>query len=257
MVQCQRHHNSLAVAFLDIDGFKAVNDRYGHDVGDKLLIAISQRMKKALRKQDTLARFGGNEFVAVLADLAKVEDCQPVLDRLLLAVSSAVWIGEIVLHVSASIGVTIYPEDNADADRLIRHADRAMYTAKQTGKNCYRLFDTEQNEAVNIQRENLDNIRTALDRQQFVLYYQPKVNMSTGEIIGVEALIRWQHPERGLVFPIDFLAVIERHAISLEIGEWVINTALNQISQWQNRAIDLPISVNISAYQLQQQNFVE
>jgi diguanylate cyclase (GGDEF)-like protein len=257
MVQCQRHHNSLAVAFLDIDGFKAVNDRYGHDVGDKLLIAISQRMKKALRKQDTLARFGGNEFVAVLADLAKVEDCQPVLDRLLLAVSSAVWIGEIVLHVSASIGVTIYPEDNADADRLIRHADRAMYTAKQTGKNCYRLFDTEQNEAVNIQRENLDNIRTALDRQQFVLYYQPKVNMSTGEVIGVEALIRWQHPVRGLVPPLDFLPAIEGHAISLEVGEWVINTALNQISQWQNKAIDLPISVNISAYQLQQQNFVE
>ncbi len=257
MEECQHHHNSLAVIFLDIDGFKVVNDRYGYDVADKLLIAISQRMKKILAQQDIIARFAGDEFVAVLSDVATFEDCQYILDQLLLAVSSAVWIGEIVLHVSASIGVTIYPQDNADADRLIRHADQAMYVAKQAGKNCYRLFDTAQHEAANIKQESLGNIRSAFKQQELLLHYQPKVNMSTGEIIGVEALIRWQHPEKGLVFPIDFLPVIERHAISLEIGEWVINTALNQISQWQNRAIDLPISVNISAYQLQQADFVE
>jgi diguanylate cyclase (GGDEF)-like protein/PAS domain S-box-containing protein len=257
MVQCQRHHNLLAVIFLDLDGFKAVNDRYGHDVGDELLVLISQRMKEALREVDTLSRFGGDEFVAVLAGLATVADCQPVLDRLLLAAFLPLKVSGFVLNVSASIGVTLYPQDDVDADMLIRHADQAMYGAKQAGKNCYRIFDMAQNEAVNNQRESLNDIRIALERKEFVLHYQPKVNMRTGEVIGVEALIRWQHPIQGLVPPLEFLPVIEGHFISLEIGEWVIGEALSQIKQWQNRGIDLPISVNISAYQLQQLDFVE
>ena len=256
IVQCQRHHQSLAVAFLDLDGFKAVNDAHGHDVGDELLITISQRMKEALREGDTLARIGGDEFVAVLADLAKVEDCQPVLERLLQAAADPVIVGEIALNVTASIGVAIYPQDNADADMLIRHADQAMYVAKQAGKNRYHLFDTAQDDAVKIQRESIGDIRSALDRCEFVLHYQPKVNMHTGDMIGVEALIRWQHPVRGLVPPLSFLPVIEGHAISLDLGEWVIDTALIQISQWQSMGLNLPVSVNIAAYQLQQANFV-
>ncbi|MFK5949136.1 MAG: EAL domain-containing protein [Methylococcales bacterium] len=256
ILQCQRHQQSLAVVFLDLDGFKEVNDKHGHDVGDELLIIISRRMKEALREGDTLARFGGDEFVAVLADLAKIEDCEPVLERLLIAASERATLAETTLQVSASIGVTIYPQDGQDADQLIRHADQAMYVAKQAGKNRYHLFDTEQDDAIIIQRENIGNIRAALHRQEFVLYYQPKVNMRTGRVIGVEALIRWQHPVRGLVPPADFLPVIEGHDISLEIGEWVINTALTQISQWQMLGVNLPISVNISAYQLQQANFV-
>ncbi|MDI1310063.1 MAG: EAL domain-containing protein [Methylotenera sp.] len=256
MVQCQRHQQSLAVAFLDLDGFKEVNDAHGHNVGDELLITLSQRMKEALREDDTLARIGGDEFVAVLPDLAKVEDCQPVLDRLLQVAADPVTVGEIELKVTASIGVAIYPQDHVDADHLLRHADQAMYVAKQAGKNRYHLFDTAQDDAVKIQREKLVDIRSALDRREFVLYYQPKVNMHTGEVIGVEALIRWQHPVRGLVPPLLFLPVIENHAISLDIGEWVIDTALIQISQWQSMGIHLPISVNIAAYQLQQDNFV-
>jgi EAL domain-containing protein (putative c-di-GMP-specific phosphodiesterase class I) len=139
----------------------------------------------------------------------------------------------------------------------MRHADQAMYLAKQAGKNCYRFFDTARDEAVNIQRRSLGDIHSALERREFVLHYQPKVNMQTGEVIGVEALIRWQHPVRGLVPPLDFLPIIEGHAISLELGEWVIDMALSQISQWQNMGFTLPISVNISAYQLQQTNIVE
>jgi len=259
MLQCKRHQQSLAVVFLDLDYFKEVNDSHGHDVGDELLIALSLRMKEALREGDTLARIGGDEFVAILADLAKVEDCEPVLERFLLAASEPVTIGEVILNVSASIGVTLYPQDNVDADQLMRHADQAMYVAKESGKNRYHLFDTIQDDAVKVQRESLEAIRNALDNHQFVLHYQPKVNMKTGTVTGVEALIRWQHPERGLLNPLEFLPVIENHAMMIEMGEWVIDTALTQISQWQEVGINLPIStsVNIAAVQLQQSDFTD
>jgi diguanylate cyclase (GGDEF)-like protein len=259
MLQCSRHEQSLAVVFLDLDGFKAINDTHGHDVGDELLIILSARMQEALREGDSLARIGGDEFVAVLAGLAKVEDCEPVLERLLLATSERVIIDNIVVNVSASIGVTLYPQDNVDADLLLRHADQAMYVAKELGKNRYHLFDTAQDDAVKVQRESLEAIRIALDNHQFVLYYQPKVNMRTGSVVGVEALIRWQHPERGLLNPIEFLPVIENSPMSIELGEWVIDRALTQISQWQAMGIKLHVStsVNIAAVQLQQPDFTD
>jgi diguanylate cyclase (GGDEF)-like protein/PAS domain S-box-containing protein len=257
MLQCQRRHNSLAVIFMDLDGFKDINDTYGHAVGDELLIIVSHRMSDTLREVDTLARIGGDEFVAVLNDLINAEDYKMALERLLRAASDPISVGDAILKVSVSIGVAIYPQDDADADILIRHADQAMYIAKKAGKNCYHLFDRALDNAVNLKLENISNISAALNKHEFILYYQPKVNMSMGEVVGVEALIRWQHPVRGLVPPLDFLPLIENHAISLEIGEWVIDTALSQISQWQSIGIALPISVNISAYQLQQTDFVE
>ncbi|MBA6326893.1 EAL domain-containing protein [Colwellia sp. MB02u-6] len=257
MRQCQRHHNSLAVIFMDLDNFKDINDTYGHAIGDELLIIVSGRMSGTLREVDTLARIGGDEFVAVLSDLVNTEDYKMALKRLLLAASKPITVGDVVLKVSVSMGVVIYPQDDADADILIRHADQAMYIAKKAGKNCYHLFDNALDNAVNLKQENISRIGAGLNKHEFVLYYQPKVNMSTGEVVGVEALIRWQHPVRGLMPPLDFLPLIENHAISLEIGEWVIDTALNQISYWQSIGITLPISVNISAYQLQQTDFVE
>lgn len=259
MLHCSRHKQSLAVVFLDLDGFKAVNDNHGHDAGDELLVALSISMKAALREGDSLARIGGDEFVAVLTDLTNVEDCEPVLERLLLAASEPVTIGDTLLNVSASIGVTLYPQDNVDTDLLMRHADQAMYVAKESGKNRYHLFDTAQDDAVKEQRESLEAIRAALDKHQFVLHYQPKVNMKTGSVIGVEALIRWQHPKRGLLHPIDFLPVIENNPMSIEMGEWVMDTALTQISQWQIMGIKLPVStsVNIAAVQLQQPDFAK
>jgi diguanylate cyclase (GGDEF)-like protein/PAS domain S-box-containing protein len=259
MLQCNRHEKSLAVVFLDLDGFKGVNDAYGHSVGDELLIALSARMKEALREGDSLARIGGDEFVAVLTDLTTVEDCEPVLERLLLAASEPTKVGSVVLNVSASIGVTLYPQDKVNADQLVRHADQAMYVAKQSGKNHYHLFDTVQDVAIKVQRESLEAIRSALDEQQFLLYYQPKVNIKTGTVTGCEALIRWQHPTRGLLNPIEFLPVIENHPMMIEVGEWVIDTALTQISQWQTMGLTFPvgISVNIAAIQLQQPDFTE
>ena len=259
MLQSKRHEKSLAVVFLDLDGFKYVNDTYGHSVGDELLIALSVRMQEALRASDNLARIGGDEFVAVLTGLVSVEDCEPVLDKLLLATSEPITLGDIVINVSASIGVTLYPQDNMDADQLMRHADQAMYKAKQLGKNRYHLFDTAHDDAIKMQRESLEAIRIALDNHQFVLHYQPKVNMRTGAVIGVEALIRWQHPERGLLNPIEFLPIIENNPMSIELGEWVIDSALTHISQWQAMEINLPLStsVNIAAVQLQQPDFTQ
>ncbi len=259
MLHCSRNKQSLAVVFLDLDGFKAVNDAYGHDMGDELLIALSVRMKKALREGDSLARIGGDEFVAVLTDLNTVEDCEPVLERFLLASSEPVTVDDVVLNVSASIGVTLYPQDNVDADQLMRHADQAMYVAKELGKNRYHLFDIVQDDAVKVQRESLEGIRSALDNHQFVLYYQPKVNMRTGSVTGFEALIRWQHPEKGLLSPMEFLPVIENNPMMIELGEWVIDTALTQVSQWQAMGLNLPVntSVNIAAVQLQQSNFTQ
>jgi len=256
IAQSQRRERSLAVAYLDLDGFKAINDQHGHDVGDELLIAIAQRMKTALREGDTLARIGGDEFVAVLVDLDGAQDCEPVLARLLHAAAEPVTLHRQSLRVSASIGLTLYPQDGVDADLLLRHADQAMYQAKQAGKNRYHLFDIAQDAAVKIQRESLEHIRRALDRREFVLYYQPKVNMKTGEVIGAEALIRWQHPERGLLLPAAFLPIIETHPISVEMGEWVIDTALTQLSEWHALGLDIPVSVNIGARQLQQGDFV-
>ena len=255
MAQCQRHEQSLAVAFMDLDGFKAINDNYGHNVGDDLLTVVSQRMKAALREGDTLARIGGDEFIAVMVDLDDINDSTPILKRLLQAASDPVTIGDDVMQVSASIGVTLYPQDGSDADQLMRHADQAMYGAKQAGKNQYRLFDTVLANASKVQLESISDIRSALYRHEFVLYYQPKVNIHTGAVIGVEALIRWQHPVRGLVPPLEFLPVIEGQAISLELSEWVITSALSQITQWQSMGVNLPISVNISGYQLQQGDF--
>jgi len=257
MSQSIRQDKTLAVVFLDLDGFKVVNDTHGHDVGDELLIALSIRMKEALREGDSLARIGGDEFVAVLTDLTTVEDCEPVLERFLLAASEPVTIDNVVLNVSSSIGVTLYPQDNVSADQLMRHADQAMYIAKESGKNRYHLFDTAQDDAVKEQRENLEAIRCALDNNQFVLLYQPKVNMRTGMVVGFEALIRWQHPKRGLLNPIDFLPVIEKNPMMIEVGEWVIDSALTQINQWQKMGINqtLSLSVNIAAVQLQQPDF--
>jgi diguanylate cyclase (GGDEF)-like protein/PAS domain S-box-containing protein len=255
MAQTQRRNESLAVVYLDLDGFKAINDQYGHAVGDELLISLATGLKDALREGDTLARIGGDEFVAVLVDLAHAQDCQPVLARLLQAAAHATLIGEQILQVSASVGVTIYPQDDSDADLLLRHADQAMYVAKQGGKNRYHMFDLAQDAAVQAHSESLANIRRALDLYELVLFYQPKVNMQTGAVVGAEALIRWQHPQRGLLAPGQFLPIIEDHPMIVELGEWTIAAALSQVASWQTKGLRLPVSVNIGARQLQQSDF--
>lgn len=250
-----RKGGSVAVVYLDLDGFKAVNDQHGHDTGDQLLVNIAHRLKEVLREGDTLARIGGDEFIVVMIGLEKTADYEAVLNRLLSVAAEPVLLNQQFLRVSASIGATIYPQDNSDADQLLRHADQAMYIAKQAGKNCYHLFDVAKDIATKNQRESLEHIRIALDKKEFVLFYQPKVNMRTGQIIGAEALVRWQHPERGLLSPAAFLPVIEDHPLSIELGDWVIDDALLQISLWRKQGISMPVSVNVGALQLQQSDF--
>ncbi|MDZ7938304.1 MAG: bifunctional diguanylate cyclase/phosphodiesterase [Rhodoferax sp.] len=255
--QCLRLQTSLAVVVMDLDGFKTVNDRCGQDAGDELLMVLARRMGDMLQTGDTLARIGGDEFVAVLVGQS-VDHCfEQQLQRLLEAAATAVTLqGQSdTLRVSASMGWTTYPQDPSDVDGLLRHADQAMYLAKQAGKNRYHLFDTAQDAAVTTQQQTLEHIRLALLAQQFVLHYQPKVNMRSGKVIGAEALIRWQHPQRGLLAPGAFLPVIENHPLSVDLGEWVIANALQQMRQWQTLGLELAVSVNIGARQLQQENF--
>ena len=257
MMQAVRRKQRLAVVYLDLDGFKAINDNHGHEAGDQLLIAVASRMKQSLREGDTLARLGGDEFVAVMPYLADIETSIPMLSRLLAAASQPLRLNGLLLQVSASLGVTFYLlSEDIDADQLLRQADQAMYQAKLLGKNRYHVFDAEQDRSVRGHHESLERIRHALTEREFVLYYQPKVNMRTGKVIGAEALIRWQHPERGLLAPAVFLPVIEDHPLAVELGEWVIDNALTQIELWQTAGLDIPVSVNVGARQLQETNFV-
>lgn len=258
MAHAHRSKNLLAVVYFDLDGFKGINDRYGHATGDGLLTALAFRMKRALREGDTLARLGGDEFAAVILDLDGNKACLPTLNRLLAAASEEAQIGEVVLRVSTSAGVTLYPQlEDVDADVLLRQAGQAMYQAKLAGRNCFSMFDPNQDVIVRDRHENIEHIRQALDARQFVLYYQPIVNMRTGKLVGAEALIRWQHPERGLLPPGMFLPVIEDHPLIVELGEWVMESALEQMESWLEEGFDLPVSVNVSALELQKPDFAD
>ena len=258
MAQAKRQGQQLAVAFLDLDGFKTINDNQGHEAGDQLLVALSSCMKLTLRKGDTLARWGGDEFVAVLVDLTDANDCQPLLNRLLVAAAQPVLYGGHQLQVSASLGVTFYPQsDNIDPDQLLRQADQSMYQAKLAGKNRYHIFDAHQDSSIRNYHENVEEIRRAIYADEFVLYYQPKVNMRTGEVIGAEALIRWLHPERGLLLPAEFLPAIEDHPLAITLGSWVIDSALTQMEIWHDAGLNISVSVNVCAHQLQQLDFVK
>jgi diguanylate cyclase (GGDEF)-like protein/PAS domain S-box-containing protein len=258
MAHANRSKRLLAVVYFDIDGFKSVNDGYGRSTGDALLAALALRMKRALREGDTLARLGGDEFAAVILDLDDTEACAPTLNRLLAAAAEEAQIGEVVLRVSASAGVAFYPQTaDVDADMLLRQAGQAMYQAKLEGRSCFSVFDPSQDLMVRDRNENIEHIRRALAAEQFVLYYQPKVNMRTGKVVGAEALIRWQHPERGLLPPGMFLPVMEDHPLAVELGDWVIESALKQMESWQAEGLELPVSVNVSAIDLQQPDFAD
>ncbi|MDD2881029.1 MAG: EAL domain-containing protein [Rhodoferax sp.] len=257
MALTRRSGKLLAVVYIDLDGFKSINDHYGHAAGDQMLIAVAKHMQAAMREGDTLARVGGDEFAAVLLDLENTEACLPLLERLLDSVALPLHLPEYTLQVSASLGVSFYPQaQEIEADQLLRQADQAMYQAKLSGKDRYQVFDTAQDISLRSWHEDLSHIHQALGNHEFVLYYQPKVNMRTGQVMGVEALIRWQHPAQGLLAPAAFLPVIENHPLAIEVGEWVMDAALTQMELWQAQGVALPVSVNVGALQLQQPDFL-
>ena len=257
MAQAQRRKTLLAVVYLDLDGFKEINDTHGHDIGDRFLVAIAQRITNSVRQGDTCARLGGDEFVAVLVDLPNPDACTPLLNRLLGAVVEPLTLNSSYLRVSASVGVTFYPQENpVDADQLLRQSDQAMYQAKLAGKNRFHLFDSTQDAHTRVRHETLARIHQALSATEFRLYFQPKVNMRTGEVIGFEALIRWQHPDRGLLLPGDLLPTVANHPLGSEVDLWVIETALTQMEKWQTQGIPTAISVNLGAELIQRSDFI-
>ncbi len=258
MTYAQRRARKVAIIYVDLDGFKAINDAYGHDAGDSMLIHVAARMKLALRDGDTLSRIGGDEFVAVLNDLDSSNDSIALLERLLAATSEPLQHDAHLVQVTASIGATFYPQaQDIDAEQLLRQADHAMYQAKVAGKNRYHLFDADQDQSVRGLRDSLDRVRRALHGNELVLHYQPKVNLRSGVIEGAEALIRWRHPERGLLLPAAFLPILENQPLAVEVGDWVIRSCLQQMVQWQIGGLRLAVSANVSALQLQQLDFVE
>jgi diguanylate cyclase (GGDEF)-like protein/PAS domain S-box-containing protein len=259
VARARRSGKSLAVCYLDLDDFKPVNDRLGHAMGDRLLVTITQRLQLALRGEDTLARLGGDEFVLLLSDLGHPSEWQVVLERVLTTVKQPVALGDVSATVSASVGVTLFPSDDVDADTLLRHADQAMYRAKQAGRNQHHLFDLAQDREVQVQRELVTRLAEARTDGELRLFYQPKVDLDTGQVVGAEALIRWQHPEKGLLPPAAFLWHMDGTDLEVLVGEWVIETALAQITTWKTQGDALPpgacISVNLSGTQLLKPGF--
>ncbi|CAD6882395.1 diguanylate cyclase/phosphodiesterase (GGDEF & EAL domains) with PAS/PAC sensor(s) [Methylomonas albis] len=246
----KREKSLLAICFLDLDGFKPVNDQFGHDVGDRVLVEVAERIKNAIRAEDSVSRHGGDEFALLLGDVESIEQCEQAIMRIHQAIAQPYLIGDQPISVGASSGFTVYPPDNADADALLRHADYAMYQAKLAGKNRCQRFDANRDQQIMHRHQQLRDIEAAFLNNEFCMYYQPKVDIKTGRVKGVEALIRWQHPQRGMVPPLEFLPVIASTDLEIRIGNWVIAQACEQLAGWHARGLLLEVSVNISSYHL-------
>ncbi|MGD8378845.1 MAG: EAL domain-containing protein [Gammaproteobacteria bacterium] len=251
----RRNGTKLAVLFLDLDRFKTVNDSLGHDIGDELLRTVARRLASVLRTHDTVSRQGGDEFVIVVLDVQSRQDVARVAAKLLEVVAQPYDINGEELHITPSVGISLYPDDGTEIETLIRNADAAMYQAKENGRFNFQFF-TQDMSTVAMERLSLENsLRQALDRDEFVLRYQPQVSLSTGEIIGVEALIRWNHPKRGMVPPGDFIPLAEQTGLIVPIGEWVLATACRDNQAWRMAGLPaLPVSVNLSAIQFRRRN---
>ena len=257
MRQARATGKLLGVAYLDLDGFKPVNDRFGHAGGDQLLRNTAERLTASLRPEDCVARLGGDEFAILLPDLTTPEDAERALERVMRFIAAEHRIEGLPVSVTASIGYTLFPRDDADADTLLRHADQAMYQAKQAGRNQYQEFDAAREREARHVRTQLAHLRAALVAGEFELYLQPKVDMRSGVVVGAEALARWNHPERGVVSPAEFHALIDAPENETGFGAWVVSAGLRLIERLQQADTNLPVSLNISATHLQQPGFAE
>jgi diguanylate cyclase (GGDEF)-like protein/PAS domain S-box-containing protein len=255
--QSNRSGQPFAVCYLDLDGFKPVNDTYGHQTGDALLLQLAQRLSEVLREADTLARMGGDEFVLLLNGLSSLPDAEQIIHRILQGIREPFDVEGYRILVSGSIGATIYPMDDADSDTLLRHADQAMYAAKGGEKGAFRLFQPVLDYKAHEHHQALENFARALAHGELVLHYQPRVDLASGEVTSVEALVRWENPERGLLGPAEFLPLIEGSPYEIALGEWVVGEALRQYSRWRAEGSPLPVSVNISPRHIQMEGFAE
>ncbi len=254
--RARRSGRMFAVCYMDLDGFKLVNDRHGHEIGDRLLVAVTRRLQESLRSDDTLARLGGDEFAALIGDLGSEIECFQILDRILENVAKPVHVSGQELSVSTSIGVTFFPSDEEDGDTLLRHADQAMYVAKQNGRNRYHLYDPRHDQKMRSLHESRKRILQGLENGEFELYYQPKILLASGEVEGVEALIRWNHPSFGIQLPGEFLPHIADSDAEIILDKWVLDRALATMEQWATKGLSFGIAVNISARRLQSRDFL-
>lgn len=249
MQEADEQKKEFALIFLDLDLFKDVNDSLGHDVGDLLLKEASRRLLSCVRDTDTVARIGGDEFTVIVADIPNQSVVERICEQILIKIAQPYILGENTANVSASIGVTIYPEDAADAGGLLKNADMAMYAAKECGRNQYCFFLPAMSEAIQARMLFSQNLQTAIDENQFILYYQPIIDMRTGRVHKFEALIRWEHPELGLVPPSEYISFAEDCGLIVDIGNWVFYAAVQQLKKWYARGLNYQISVNVSPAQ--------
>ncbi len=256
LAQARRNRWSVGVMFIDVDRFKYVNDTLGHSIGDQLLQQVASRLVQAVRADDTVGRLGGDEFAVVLTGLSGAHDASVVAQKLMTAFKAPFLLDGRKLYVTASIGVTLYPDDSADQETLVRNADAAMYRAKEVGRNSYQFYTREMN-ARALEMLSLEHaLRGALDRDEFVIYFQPIASLGSGAITGVEALLRWQHPERGLVSPAEFMPLLEETGLVVQAGTWVLDTVCRQIARWRHDGLaPVPVAVNLSARQFRAKSF--
>jgi diguanylate cyclase (GGDEF)-like protein len=257
LAAARRQKNKLALLYLDLDRFKNVNDCLGHSVGDLLLQQVAERLKKSGREHDTVARLGGDEFLIVLTHIKDVSDAAVAAERFMDTMMPEFIVQDHPLSIGCSLGISVFPEDGADAETLIKNADAAMYTAKENGRNNFRFFTDDMNDQA-AERLTLENsLRQAVAKQELFLMYQPQMDVATGKIVGVEALLRWQHPELGVVPPVKFIRIAENSGLIVPIGEWVVRTACSQARKWQNEGLPAKVAVNVSAVQFRQDGFCE
>ena len=254
----QRHHNQVALLFLDLDHFKHINDSLGHTIGDQLLQSVAERLASCVRVTDTVCRQGGDEFVILLAEIARPHDTTQVAEKLLAAFALPHLIGGQELHITLSIGISVYPDDGTDVDTVMQNADTAMYHAKENGRNMFQFFTAEMNTQA-VRRQFIESsLRRALKQGEFLLHYQPQVELASGAITGVEALVRWLDPNLGMVYPYDFVSIAEECGLIVPIGRWVLREACRQTQVWLKAGLPVvPVSVNISAMEFRQKGFVD
>lgn len=253
-VAAQRYVRAIGVVFLDIDHFKFVNDSLGHNTGDKLLKEVAARLTQTVRDGDTVARLGGDEFILILNDQTGQDVIYRAMQRIINKVAEPINVDGHELLVTCSAGISLYPQDGPDVETLLRNADAAMYRAKEKGRNNFQFYTAEMNQQVNERLKMENGLRRALERKEFELYYQPRIDVRTGAAVGCEALLRWRHPERGLLLPERFIALAEETGLIVPIGEWVLRTACARACAWQKRkSLPVSVSVNLSSRQFKQE----
>ncbi|OWW18282.1 hypothetical protein AYR66_02150 [Noviherbaspirillum denitrificans] len=254
----KRHGTRVGLLFIDLDRFKVVNDSLGHGIGDQLLQAVAQRLLMGIRNADTVSRQGGDEFIVLLTDIDHSNELVASVEKIHRIVTEPYAVAEHILHIGASIGISIYPDDGADNATLIKHADAAMYAAKEGGRDCYAFFEKTMNERA-VKRHQFEvSLREAIARKEFVLHYQAQIDLKTGNITGAEALLRWRHPVNGLLYPSGFMPFAQECGVMLPIGRWVMREACEQARRWEQSGLAIDVTaVNVSAPEFESKDFLE